>query len=425
MKFLMLFAMQLVISGVCLGQQKFKTRLTKANNYVKTGIQVEKGDVVLAAVGGKLVYGSRNRSVPTTPDGKPHASWTSLMLRDFGERKGACVFRIENGRMSQSEAPELKDGKYNMILHAEHAGELHVFINDGSLNDLKSGGYAIVVSVRKPACFEEGADIVPQIPHIMSRVGFAKGKELIDIWLQRPAATDIESAQPVTNVITLQWMFQFDGVEKEFKRARKKDYWWNYAARIAFRNQLREMIRNGDLQLPKRNGERVRFNPWLDRYARPPSKVLKPSDAKKIHSYQHQYRNYGLWDHLRNNWNRFFALNMIQDLQAALNVFNYYLVLGGEIERQGSQFIINLDQLGTYMMDDYAFEGNEWLGCWSLNAPYVRYKCIGMDGTGISDQAFQNWRKCSAKGGDFRVFSDIFVEQINHDFPVEGNYFNP
>jgi hypothetical protein len=111
----------------------------------------------------------------------------------------------------------------------------------------------------------------------------------------------------------------------------------------------------------------------------------------------------------------FGLLDSLDDMEAALANFAFYVVpLAGDVGPETGRFRVKLSQIGVHIMDSYDFEGDQDLGYWDEVTNNVSGSYIGSgDGVKVTNETFRNWRTANSKGGDFLVYSDVKVLNLN------------
>lgn len=111
----------------------------------------------------------------------------------------------------------------------------------------------------------------------------------------------------------------------------------------------------------------------------------------------------------------FGMLDSLDDMEAALANFAFYVVpLAGDVGPEVGRFRVKLSQVGVHIMDSYDFEGDQDLGYWDEVANTVSSTYIGSgNGVEVTNETFRNWRTANSKGGDFLVYSDVKVLNLN------------
>ncbi|MDR1661163.1 MAG: DUF6402 family protein [Azoarcus sp.] len=118
---------------------------------------------------------------------------------------------------------------------------------------------------------------------------------------------------------------------------------------------------------------------------------------------------------------------------AALANFNFHFVTQGTVERLPdvdgkARYKVTLDRVGIYVQDSYDFNDNPasrnpktWvsqpLGYWDCAEMDV-FKTPGFGAYYVDNDDFREWRDKygNGKGGDYLVFSDIKVINVNDTF---------
>lgn len=125
----------------------------------------------------------------------------------------------------------------------------------------------------------------------------------------------------------------------------------------------------------------------------------------------------------RNNWNVDKLIDPIDELFGALGAFTFKVAVSGVIlsNYPMGHFSIIINKFCVYVKDSYDFTTNfEYLGCWNEQVVSKIYECYANFRVYNSD--FREYRRKYNKGGDFLVFSDAKIfeleKQITKSFPV-------
>jgi hypothetical protein len=96
--------------------------------------------------------------------------------------------------------------------------------------------------------------VLTEIPYEMEWYHWDEGAKLLEMWFERPAAIAPKYSAPVTDIIKMDWVLQFQRAKEVFDEIVRDRIWTNDATR----KRLRELLRKkpitgptfGDLSLP-------------------------------------------------------------------------------------------------------------------------------------------------------------------------------
>jgi Family of unknown function (DUF6402) len=208
--------------------------------------------------------------------------------------------------------------------------------------------------------------VLTSIPGEMEWEHWNQGAELLETWFERPRATAPSYSAPVTNVIKMDWVLQFDRTKSVYEKILKEKIWTNSASQKRMAEILKQKPRSaglqwGDLSKPVTDVDEG----WIN--ARP---VLSGSSPDA--------------------------------LAAALGSFELQVAIAGKVlSIGGGVFEVSIEEVGIYVKDSFDFNGDQFLGIW------------GYRDDPINNSDFRKWRADNHLGGDFRVFSDVKRVRLN------------
>lgn len=96
----------------------------------------------------------------------------------------------------------------------------------------------------------------------------------------------------------------------------------------------------------------------------------------------------------------------LDGLKAALGRSTFRVVVGGLVIKTTSTSKAIITDIGVLVSDSFDFDGFQPLGCWNICTNEVGNVTCG-GGERVSNASFRDWRTTNARGGDFRVYSDV------------------
>jgi hypothetical protein len=257
---------------------------------------------------------------------------------------------------------------------------------------------------------------LPYIPDIMDHLGWTNGEALMRKWFSDPANDDPEKGIPDISTIKIDWVLGYDRAREVYDKAINDKVWMNGPAQNKIIDKL--IIKQG-IQLPTMLGIKVAFG-------NAGAGITSAALMQQFNDdYQFQYREV----------NSNSILDPLDDLFAALGNFNFNFVTQGTVEYLGKNangkdaYKVTLTQVGIYVRDSYDFNdaSADWhnpktwvsqpLGYWDC-AERNASRTPGPGAYYVNNEDFRKWRDNygNGKGGDFLVFSDIKVINVNDTF---------
>ena len=219
------------------------------------------------------------------------------------------------------------------------------------------------------------------IPRIMRRNGWANGARLMDIWFSRGPAVMPSYGPPDTSTIRMDtWALTFTRARTVYDAIISDRIWANTAAQSRIGTVLRARGLLG--AAPNR----------FDDTAGPPDGV---------HDRHVNFRKVAQTN-----------IMSIDDMDAALANFSFYVVIGGSAAPDSGRHRVTIETVGIYVLDSYDFNGDQDLGYWneSTNEASTWNPLVGDN---VSNATFRSWRTAHGRGGDFQVFSEIKVTRLS------------
>jgi hypothetical protein len=256
----------------------------------------------------------------------------------------------------------------------------------------------------------------PYLPEIMDHLGWTNGAALMRGWFNRSANDDPVKGTPDNSTITMDWVLGYQRARDVYDKAVNERVWVNAAARALIENKL---IR-GKGKLPVNVGDIVAFG----------SVGAGITSAAQMQQFDEDYH----FQHrpVNSDW----VFDPLDDLYAALANFNFQFVTEGTVKYLGKDangkdlYEVTLDKVGIYVKDSYDFNDDPaslnpttWisqpLGYWDC-AERTASKTPDLLGGSyyVDNDDFREWRDQhgNGMGGDFLVFSDIRVINVNDTF---------
>jgi hypothetical protein len=237
-----------------------------------------------------------------------------------------------------------------------------------------------------------------RIPQAMLRMGWHVAPKLMLRWLESPPQIIPAYGPPDTTSVRLDWVLSFPRARKAMDHIVSGKRWHTAVAQAVIRQQLlrqgafqRHVVRFGNLNrpVPQIHLEQMQYAPSTD------DGTLKGYLA-------YQCGELGI------------LLYPVDELTGALGRFDFYFAVEGRVEPKFTVgrlvgHHIYIDRVGIYVGDSYSFENNAPLGRWDVGAPKSAGVQSGM--TEIFEGDFREWRVRHNRGGDFRVFSNMWTLQ--------------
>lgn len=227
------------------------------------------------------------------------------------------------------------------------------------------------------------------IPRIMRHHSWNNGARLMDIWFSRPAATAPHYGAPDTATIKMDsWALTFPRARDVYDNIIREKIWSNPAGKREVGNMLR------------RKGLLGRTNLAWNDFSLP----IETLDADYVNFRTIGSYAYGYYD--------YYSYTEIDDMTAALGRFAFRVVVAGETTPSGTTHDVAITKVGLYIKDSYDFNGDQDLGYWDDSDNSVSVINF-LSGTNVSNKSFRDHRAATNMGGDFIVFSDLKVVNLN------------
>lgn len=215
-------------------------------------------------------------------------------------------------------------------------------------------------------------DGLTEIPYEMKTLGWEEAAILLQTWFRRPPAVVPNYSAPVTNVVKMDWVLQFERARLVYEGIIRNRVWTNEASR----RRIAELLRSWPAP---RAGQSSLFGDL--------SQPVATVDQQWVNS--RPVSEFG-----------------IDGLGAALGRFLLQIAIAGKVNRVLQQMLlVTVDEVGVYVKDSFDFEGEEFLGGF--------LGVWGYRDTFVYNSDFRQWRLKNNAGGDFRVFSDIKRTKLN------------
>lgn len=225
------------------------------------------------------------------------------------------------------------------------------------------------------------------IPKIMRSHGWLNGARLLEIWFSRPSAIAPMYAPPDTSTIRMNtWALTFTQLRQTYNQIMSEKIWMHPNAQKVIVSILRRKGLSGSI-------------PRTWSFGNQGSQEVVKLDA----------------DHINH---RSVSSSDLNDVTAALGDFSFYVLVAGSVTPilAGSQFLIEVKDVGIYIKDSFDFNDNsrffsQFLGYWDDSDNSVKkvewWSYEKSITNKVTNRDFRNWRSTSGRGGDFLVFSDI------------------
>lgn len=255
---------------------------------------------------------------------------------------------------------------------------------------------------------------ITDIPAIMRANDWEVGAHLMEKWFSTPAYTYPDSnlndpLRPYDNqIVTLGWALQYPRAKEVYDAMWDEKIYVNDAAKLEIENTI---LRNG---LAVKN--------TTQKFGDLTQAINKINQDGQFYI---QFRRVGSLFET--------AINNLDDMHAALARFTFRMAVEGEVAHKGRQdhpldlfedelYEIRLKRVGIYLRDSYDFIGSQTggLGYWSKGDNKAR-KSHSEGYHYVENADFRVWRKQHNKGGDFTVYSDMEIREVNESWIIEAN----
>jgi|GEM_PF-1172976 len=254
------------------------------------------------------------------------------------------------------------------------------------------------------------------IPSIMRANHWETGAQLMEQWFANPNYTYPDA--DLTNdpkrkyndeIVTMAWAKGFPRAKKVYDAMWSDKIYSNQAAKTLLEDKLREkafFVKNttrsfGDL------GQAI-------------------NTINRDEEFYIQSREVGSHFHsIVNEWD---------GMHAALARFTFRMAIEGEVVHKGREdnffdftedelYEVKIKRVGIYLRDSYDFIGNQFgdLGYWNKVDNTVA-KTGGENFHKVTNADFRQWRDENDRGGDFTVYSDIDIREVNESWIIKVNH---
>ncbi len=255
-------------------------------------------------------------------------------------------------------------------------------------------------------CNTEGTSLkvhlVRYIPAIMKQKKWNKGFEMQEKWFTNKANSNPNKNVDIANIITMQWLLNFTRVKLFYQEIVTKKLWFTKAAQ----NQIISEVKKMAITYPKRI-------PEVTRIGEKSSQITHDKNGNPIPKFDKYY--------FTNIVFKSSYFSELDDLYAALANFAFRVcIVDAEIINTNIPNIyqLKINKIGIYIKDsfDYIDQGifSQSLGYWSIKNQDVS-KLVLIDNSYhlIKNKHFQDYRKDTGFGMDFKVFSDLKIVNVN------------
>jgi hypothetical protein len=195
-------------------------------------------------------------------------------------------------------------------------------------------------------------DLIDVVVSDMEMEGWTRGAKLLEIWSSRQPAVAPRYSAAVTDVVTMDWVLQFQRAKQVFDGIIRDRIWTNNARRQQIAKLIKSKPRGasfGDLSLRVTEVD--------------PSWINSRSCTSGTN---------------------------VDALTAALGAFLFQVAIAGTVTaRVGAVVTVSISEVGVYVKDSFDFNEAQFLGFW------------GHRDTPVNNATFRDWRAKFAKGGDF------------------------
>jgi len=273
---------------------------------------------------------------------------------------------------------------------------------------------------------------IPALPGIMRNQGWTIGPKLMEHWLE--AAPNNDPAKNIhrhdITTVKMNWVLGFPRAVNVYQMAINGRVWVNQAAQ---KEIIEKLIRNKG-RLPATVGGKIEFG------------NVGEGQARFAHTAEDFHKNW----HIQNRSFQQELTDPLDDLYAALGDFHFYFLVKGWVTRLKDQdtkphYKVMIEKVGMYVRDSYDFNDPDCWYCWVVpSQPLGFWSCeknyaaklprptlelnpipfaqpptrVVPDPSAhyVNNASFRAWRNSQGKGGDFLVFSDIKVFNVNDSF---------
>ena len=231
---------------------------------------------------------------------------------------------------------------------------------------------------------------VTDIPPIMDANGWTQGATLMRKWLSCPTGTYNPDD---TTTITMDWVLGFKRAKTVYDKIFTDKIYMNEAAiRIIKNNLIRDSFR---VIIESRiMGDRDAKLKFLDL-------SLPVPDLHKYH-----VNNRSVGDNA----------DPLDGLKAALGRFSFYVAIGGNLSCKNG-LVLNIKEVGVYLMDSYDFDGFQFLGSWNKKTNHVgNWSVFGAD---VYNSDFRSYSSKTGMGRNFNVYSDLKTTKLPKPEKIE------
>ncbi len=241
--------------------------------------------------------------------------------------------------------------------------------------------------------------VVRYIPQIMEANRFFVGATLQKKWHEGKANNNYKNTIDITT-IRFNYFLKFIRFSEFVDEAQNSEKWYTENSKKLLIKRINDNIKIKKYNLPSDEEAEMKFGITS-------KKMTKDEKGVNVPEFENNYMQTLTYEES--------MFSPIDDLYCSLATFKIKLIPLGSIKNiGGSKAIITINKLALYVDDDFSFNGDESLGCWS---PYHnkinKIDCENNTFYKISDSSFREYRDLGNIGNDFRIFSDLHFVNVN------------
>jgi Family of unknown function (DUF6402) len=239
---------------------------------------------------------------------------------------------------------------------------------------------------------------LPFIPDVMTANNWLNAAALMERWFSSSPYTAPKEYCPPDDTETIKmesWLLTFDKARSRYITLVNRLTNQPTHERLAKVIKTPGLIGKPDSQGESRIGDDLSPKQWESCYANSIAYEASPADT-------------------------------INDLFCALGTFQLRLTVRGRCKpvvpgTAPHQMDVWIDSYGVYAIDSYDFtdkpgEETQELGYWNIKEKSAAKASGGLQTIHLTNASFQRYRDKHGKGGDFRVFSDIYWTRLDREF---------
>jgi len=253
---------------------------------------------------------------------------------------------------------------------------------------------------------------ITSIPKAMRSMGWTTSARLMERWLSTPAWTmppvvkkpgfderTLDTSHCDDTIVTMAWATRFERLQDAIASVQRTSF----------------HTRNGLALLNKRLDGWDKTTPYKLGYYGMPVRSLEAQcqvNATQFGS----------------------LLSTLDDMYGALGDANLKIGVIGTAYRENGRRLFHADHVGLYILDQYDFNGWQYLGTWTKDKVLTRGEATFAEtytGRRIVDlrsgpfakvfnEDFREYRNRTGRGGDFVVFSDVLWQRVDKVFDLEA-----